>query len=128
MLSSFGLLFWSTDWISIHFVIKLLEKKETFPLWQLRCASLPTVCSGPTEVVFDENNKVDDVVANLTVQSGVTLELTPPSNNLFTLRGNQLLAAIVFDYEVLQIMTKSAIKFQTHASVYILNPVKDTDS
>ncbi|XP_034444091.1 cadherin-related family member 5 [Hippoglossus hippoglossus] len=57
------------------------------------------VCSAPIPVQFAENNKVDDVVTTITVQPGVTLALTPPSNNLFKLRGNQLLAAMVFDYE-----------------------------
>ncbi|XP_047195732.1 cadherin-related family member 5 [Hippoglossus stenolepis] len=56
-------------------------------------------CSAPMPVLFAENNKVDDVVTTITVQPGVTLALRPPSNNLFKLRGNQLLAAMVFDYE-----------------------------
>nr|XP_019934166.1 PREDICTED: cadherin-related family member 5-like [Paralichthys olivaceus] len=57
------------------------------------------ICSGPQSVQFNENNKVDDLVANITVQQGVTLEFTPPPNNAFKLRDNQLLAAIVFDHE-----------------------------
>ncbi|CAB1456778.1 unnamed protein product [Pleuronectes platessa] len=57
------------------------------------------LCSVPLSVKFKENNKVDDLVTTITVQQGVTLELEPPSNIKFKLRGNELLAAEVFDFE-----------------------------
>lgn len=50
-----------------------------------------------------ENNEVGAIVANITLGTGVTLELKPNPNNFFTLEGNQLKAAVVFDYEVPQI-------------------------
>ncbi|AWP07901.1 putative cadherin-related family member 5-like [Scophthalmus maximus] len=50
-------------------------------------------------VEFEENNKVDDVVATITVQPKVTLVLDPNLADLFNIRGNQLVAARVFDFE-----------------------------
>lgn len=52
---------------------------------------------------FPENNEVNALVATITVGPGVILEFKPPPanpNNPFILNGNQLLAARVFDYEV----------------------------
>ncbi|XP_029378239.1 cadherin-related family member 5 [Echeneis naucrates] len=60
-----------------------------------------SICSGPTSLVFPEGNEVGAVIANITMNSGVTLSFTPPEDipNLFTLEGNQLKAAAVLDYE-----------------------------
>uniref|UniRef100_A0A8D2ZHX1 Cadherin domain-containing protein n=1 Tax=Scophthalmus maximus TaxID=52904 RepID=A0A8D2ZHX1_SCOMX len=57
------------------------------------------ICSAPMSVEFEENNKVDDVVATITVQPKVTLVLDPNLADLFNIRGNQLVAARVFDFE-----------------------------
>ncbi|XP_062245376.1 cadherin-related family member 5 isoform X2 [Platichthys flesus] len=91
-----------------------------------------SICSGPGSVQFKENNKVDDLVATITVQQGVTLELMPPSNLQFKLRGNELLAAEVFDYETgespiaLITCTETATGATlTHRIVVILENVND---
>uniref|UniRef100_A0A3B5A230 Cadherin-related family member 5b n=1 Tax=Stegastes partitus TaxID=144197 RepID=A0A3B5A230_9TELE len=60
-------------------------------------------CSAPSSLVnFPENNNVGDVVATITVQSGVTLEFSPPPENPenpFRLEGNQLVAERMLDFE-----------------------------
>nr|XP_020449025.1 cadherin-related family member 5-like [Monopterus albus] len=58
------------------------------------------VCAADRSVQFSENNTVGEVVANISVQSGVTLRFSKEnSDNPFRLEGNQLVAARVFDYE-----------------------------
>ncbi|XP_063336397.1 cadherin-related family member 5 [Pelmatolapia mariae] len=61
-----------------------------------------TSCSAPSSVQFPENNRIDDIVVTITVQPDVTLEFTPPAAdpNPFSLNGNNLIAAKVFDYEI----------------------------
>ncbi|XP_060933268.1 cadherin-related family member 5 [Limanda limanda] len=63
------------------------------------------MCSAPLTVELKENNKVDDFVATITMEQGVTLELTPPSNIPFKLIEDRLLAAEVFDYETQTLQT-----------------------
>nr|XP_023011469.2 cadherin-related family member 5 isoform X2 [Maylandia zebra] len=60
-----------------------------------------TICSAPSSVQFPENNGIGDVVETITVEPDVTLEFTPPAadSNPFSINGNKLTAAKVFDYE-----------------------------
>ncbi|XP_013129229.1 cadherin-related family member 5 isoform X3 [Oreochromis niloticus] len=60
-----------------------------------------TSCTAPSSVQFPENNRINDVVVEITVQPDVTLEFTAPApdSNPFSLNGNNLIAAKVFDYE-----------------------------
>ncbi|KAF0040326.1 hypothetical protein F2P81_006224 [Scophthalmus maximus] len=64
-------------------------------------------------VEFEENNKVDDVVATITVQPKVTLVLDPNLADLFNIRGNQLVAARVFDFENLSVEHERVSCLQT---------------
>ncbi|XP_042352542.1 cadherin-related family member 5 [Plectropomus leopardus] len=64
--------------------------------------TMAPVCSAPSSVNFAENNTVGAVVQTIHVLPGVTLKLElNPDNpyNPFILEGNQLRAAMVFDYE-----------------------------
>lgn len=61
----------------------------------------PTACSPPRTEDITENNKVGDPVLTIPVGEGVIVELNPNPNPYFTLDGNVLRAAVVFDYEVL---------------------------
>ncbi|KAM6937032.1 uncharacterized protein FYW49_020854 [Xenentodon cancila] len=57
---------------------------------------------------FPENNIEDDLVTTITTMPGVTLSFSDPSgnpDNAFRLEGNQLLAAVVLDYETVQTYT-----------------------
>ncbi|XP_014194258.1 cadherin-related family member 5 isoform X2 [Haplochromis burtoni] len=62
-----------------------------------------TICSTSSRSVqFPENNIEGDVVVTIHVEENVTLEFSPPPanpNNPFSLEGNNLTAAKVFDYE-----------------------------
>lgn len=64
---------------------------------------------------FPENNGIGDVVETITVEPDVTLEFTPPAadSNPFSINGNNLIAAKVFDYEVLSVMTNNTNKIKT---------------
>lgn len=68
---------------------------------------------------FPENNRINDVVVEITVQPDVTLEFTAPApdSNPFSLNGNNLIAAKVFDYEVLSVMTNNTNKIKTRLCV-----------
>lgn len=50
-----------------------------------------------------ENNEVGAIVAEIPLETGVTLELKTNPSNSFTLEGNKLKAEVVFDHEVPQI-------------------------
>lgn len=56
----------------------------------------------PDFVEIPENNKIGNLVAEITVQPGATVTLSPPESavNPFILNVNRLLSAIVFDAEV----------------------------
>lgn len=71
-------------------------------------------------VEFEENNKVDDVVATITVQPKVTLVLDPNLADLFNIRGNQLVAARVFDFEVVHVTMSGSNRIRSPVSVWIL--------
>lgn len=77
------------------------------------------MCSPPSNVQIPENNRIGDVVVTIAVQEDVTLEFTPPAAdpNPFSLNGNNLTAAKVFDYEVLSVMTNNTNKIKTHLCV-----------
>ncbi|XP_039882500.1 cadherin-related family member 5 isoform X2 [Simochromis diagramma] len=60
------------------------------------------ICSAPSSVQFPENNGIEgDVVVTIHVEENVTLEFSPPAavSNPFSINGNNLTAAKVFDYE-----------------------------
>ncbi|XP_026168289.1 cadherin-related family member 5 [Mastacembelus armatus] len=89
------------DTIHLHFTVRT---SFTFLLLILLQTSTEAadICSAPTSVQIPENNKVGEAVVTITVQTGVTLEFSPPPANLdnpFRLEGNQLIAATVLDYE-----------------------------
>ncbi|KAM4619210.1 uncharacterized protein cdhr5b [Polymixia lowei] len=65
-----------------------------------RSAQAQQICASEDQEIF-ENNRVGEVVTNITIQEGVTLSFQPTGNpdNLFEIRGNQLLAAGVLDRE-----------------------------
>ena len=71
-------------------------------------SSFPTVCSASSPVNFPENNMVNDVVATISIQSGVTLTIESPLEGPFRIQENQLIVTEVLDYEVLWVMTNSA--------------------
>ncbi|XP_008276230.1 cadherin-related family member 5 [Stegastes partitus] len=91
------------------------------------------VCSAPSSLVnFPENNNVGDVVATITVQSGVTLEFSPPPENPenpFRLEGNQLVAERMLDFETTQLYevaitcteTATALKLEIVIVVLLTN-------
>lgn len=68
---------------------------------------------------FPENNKEGDSVVVIDAPSDVTLEFTPPAAdpNPFSLNGKNLIAARVFDYEVLSVMTNNTNKIKTRLCV-----------
>lgn len=57
------------------------------------------------------------------VAEGVTLELDPNPNEYFTLEGNILKAAVVFDFEVPQITLETADGLFAHVCFKILDAV-----
>lgn len=63
--------------------------------------SLGTVCLTPDAKVFKENNTVGAIVANITTQAGVSLEITENPYDAFGISGNSLVAIKVLDYEVI---------------------------
>ncbi|XP_040894883.1 cadherin-related family member 5 [Toxotes jaculatrix] len=75
-----------------HFLLLILLRTST---------EATSICSAPQSVQFPENNTVGDVVATITVQPNVTLELSPSpdDNDPFRLSENQLIAQRVLDYE-----------------------------
>lgn len=81
---------WASLWTCSHV-------ETCFPLFSV------AVCSAPESVSVDENNAVNEVVAVITVNAGVTVNFkTPPTDPdyPFMLNGNQLIAVKVLDYEV----------------------------
>lgn len=58
------------------------------------------------------------------VAEGVTVELNPDTNEYFTLEGNVLKAAVVFDYEVPQMTLDATDGIFVHVWLKILDVVK----
>ncbi|XP_068595005.1 cadherin-related family member 5-like [Brachionichthys hirsutus] len=82
--------------VRISVSVLLLILLQTF-------AEVQSLCDVPGIVTFPENNKIGDVVVSITTtQPGVIIAFRPPPENPnpFKLEGNQLIAAVVFDYEV----------------------------
>lgn len=64
-------------------------------------SSFSTVCSPPTSVNFEENNKVGDVVLTFIAEPGTVVTYAPENNPSFPFQivENQLRATAVLDFE-----------------------------
>ncbi|XP_063756733.1 cadherin-related family member 5 isoform X2 [Eleginops maclovinus] len=81
-----------------HFV---LRTSSCFILLIFLHTSTAQICSAPSTASIAENNKVGDLVTTITLDPGVTVDLTPVENpnHSFRIVGNRLEAAKVLDYE-----------------------------
>ncbi|XP_075944840.1 cadherin-related family member 5 [Anarhichas minor] len=86
------------DGIHPHFTVRT---SVCFLLLILLRTSAAAICSAASQVTITENNTVGALVLTINVKPGVTLQLKPPANpnNPFRLDGNNLVAAMVLDYE-----------------------------
>ncbi|XP_047676000.1 cadherin-4 isoform X6 [Tachysurus fulvidraco] len=80
----------------------LLSLKIVFFLQAVLINTSAQICSAPPPVEFKENNTIGETVTTISIQEGVSLNITENPHNAFGINGNLLVAIIVLDSEILQ--------------------------